>query len=217
MSAELITLPTPEYDRLDKIEAVVAHLWDHIGGAQSVGAQAATEEASKGTNVPHWLFDCRGVGPFELAIYAGLGRFADEHLRCEVSHRDLAHFVDVSMSTTRRAVRCLESIGAVTVTRRHGQGVSNIYTLQTNPPESITERARKPRPLTAKQSTRKTRNRLIERDGGSCRKCGIPGEDLPEGEVLHVDHIIPIARGGSDELANKQLLCPPCNMEKGIR
>ena len=31
---------------------------------------------------------------------------------------------------------------------------------------------------------------------------------------LHIDHIVPRSRGGSDELANLQALCEPCNLNK---
>jgi 5-methylcytosine-specific restriction endonuclease McrA len=31
----------------------------------------------------------------------------------------------------------------------------------------------------------------------------------------HVDHVIPLAKGGGNERANIQLLCPPCNSSKG--
>jgi len=45
------------------------------------------------------------------------------------------------------------------------------------------------------------------RDGGNCTRCGST-------EQLHFDHIIPVAKGGSGEAVNIQLLCQPCNLKK---
>lgn len=33
----------------------------------------------------------------------------------------------------------------------------------------------------------------------------------------HVDHVIPLSRGGSNDKDNIQLLCPSCNMSKGAK
>ena len=52
------------------------------------------------------------------------------------------------------------------------------------------------------------RQEVWERDGARCVACGSP-------EELEYDHIIPLSQGGSDSLANTQLLCLPWNRRKG--
>lgn len=51
---------------------------------------------------------------------------------------------------------------------------------------------------------------LVVRDGVGCSHCGTL-------EHLTVDHIIPLARGGENELANMQILCKSCNSRKRDR
>jgi hypothetical protein len=48
------------------------------------------------------------------------------------------------------------------------------------------------------------------RDGGRCVKCGID-------HALQFDHIIPFAEGGASTVDNLQILCSPCNLQKGDR
>lgn len=52
------------------------------------------------------------------------------------------------------------------------------------------------------------RNFVWQRDEGRCVACGAE-------EELQFDHVIPVARGGSNAAENIQILCGPCNRAKG--
>jgi hypothetical protein len=58
------------------------------------------------------------------------------------------------------------------------------------------------------------RDWVLARDGHRCRYCR---HRAAQGKPLHVDHIWPVARGGTNRLANLQALCPPCNLRKGAK
>lgn len=51
--------------------------------------------------------------------------------------------------------------------------------------------------------------RMLVGQSGLCACCG---EQL---RMFHVDHIVPISKGGTNWPDNLQLLCPPCNISKG--
>ena len=46
-------------------------------------------------------------------------------------------------------------------------------------------------------------------------KCGNCGTSLKAG--YHVDHKMPIARGGTDDITNLECLCPSCNSRKHVK
>ncbi len=52
------------------------------------------------------------------------------------------------------------------------------------------------------------RREVFRRDGGRCTVCGADS-------LLQFDHVIPVALGGASTTQNLQLLCAPCNREKG--
>ena len=62
--------------------------------------------------------------------------------------------------------------------------------------------------------TPKLRKKILERDNYTCQKCGLSRFDEPNLN-LHVDHIIPIAKGGKTVESNLQCLCWKCNLKKG--
>lgn len=55
------------------------------------------------------------------------------------------------------------------------------------------------------------KSELFKSQGGKCMYCGRkPGMDL-----MDIDHKNPVAKGGSDNKRNLQLLCRSCNTRKG--
>ncbi len=54
------------------------------------------------------------------------------------------------------------------------------------------------------------RKYVFERDNYCCQSCGKTNEETQ----LTIDHIIPLAKGGSNDLSNLQTLCFKCNRAK---
>ena len=52
---------------------------------------------------------------------------------------------------------------------------------------------------------------VLKRDGFRCVICGACASDTIK---LHVDHIIPVAKGGKTEFDNLRTLCSDCNLGK---
>ena len=49
------------------------------------------------------------------------------------------------------------------------------------------------------------------RDNYTCQICG---KYMPDGVGLHIDHIIPVSKGGKSVESNLQVLCSKCNGSK---
>jgi 5-methylcytosine-specific restriction endonuclease McrA len=96
--------------------------------------------------------------------------------------------------------------------------------------DKISEKDRKwrtenPDKHAAKERNRRSRKRLAEglhtaddvkglhdQQKGKCACCGVK-----LGNRYHVDHIVPLFRGGTNWPNNLQLLCAPCNLSKGAK
>lgn len=57
---------------------------------------------------------------------------------------------------------------------------------------------------------RQLRHEVFKRDGYKCRECGA-GKDETS---LEIDHIVPVAKGGTNNINNLQTLCRECNRMK---
>lgn len=54
--------------------------------------------------------------------------------------------------------------------------------------------------------------RIVKAQGGKCAHCR-----RSVGSAYHVDHVNPLALGGSNCATNLQILCPECNLSKGSK
>jgi 5-methylcytosine-specific restriction endonuclease McrA len=61
---------------------------------------------------------------------------------------------------------------------------------------------------------------VFERDEWACKICGLvidPNEKFPSRDSASLDHIVPLALGGTHTLDNVQTACMGCNWAKGAR
>jgi 5-methylcytosine-specific restriction endonuclease McrA len=63
------------------------------------------------------------------------------------------------------------------------------------------------------------RKEILDRDNWTCKSCGCKVHDRSKGnwntpDKAHIDHIIPISKGGNSESGNLQVLCRTCNLSK---
>ena len=71
----------------------------------------------------------------------------------------------------------------------------------------------KKQPKKRKTISKSIRHEVFKRDEYKCVECGATKEET----TLHIDHIIPLSQGGTDEMDNLQTLCEACNLAKSNR
>lgn len=54
------------------------------------------------------------------------------------------------------------------------------------------------------------RHEVFKRDGYRCRECGATNKETK----LEIDHIVPVSKGGTNDITNLQVLCKTCNRAK---
>lgn len=78
------------------------------------------------------------------------------------------------------------------------------------------EEVKKTRPVKHRQVPKSLRYDILKRDGFRCQGCGKSPASQP-GVVLHVDHIIPLSKGGTNDPDNLVTLCGDCNIGKAAK
>lgn len=92
-------------------------------------------------------------------------------------------------------------------------GIGLVYATDGLITASLACQGTRPRPVKRKAYSQALRRSLHRAQGGRCIYCGKRISLL----MSHVDHIMPLNRGGPNTEANAQLTCPQCNTRKGDR
>jgi len=58
---------------------------------------------------------------------------------------------------------------------------------------------------------------LLKRQKHKCYYCFNKFKQRGDRYLYHIDHVVPISRGGSNDISNIVLACPPCNQHKNAR
>jgi hypothetical protein len=157
-----------------------------------------------------WVWEARTSRPLDKLI---LIKLADSYWKDPVwiDLQQHADFCGVSVSDIEDAVERLVDDGFLSRNGEDKYWLTNFLPFGcVRTPQGIVE-APNPRPAyVKKQISQGLRMRVFERDGFTCKVCGVK-------EKLTVDHIHPEAKGGTLEFGNLQTLCKPCNSRKRDR
>lgn len=164
-----------------------------------------------------WVWDHSSALLAERLVLLAIADMAhdDGHL-ARPSVVEIARKANIEEPAVHLAMRNLASGGLLRATVGPG-GWESCAVVMCGQPDSPTrpQRARRQKMSPARRS------RVFDRDGHQCTACGWTTEDpWPEGcrsMCLEIDHVIPLALGGTNDIANLQTLCSLCNRAKGVQ
>lgn len=111
-----------------------------------------------------------------------------------------------SVSEIRRRI----SVAQIRTTGSHGQSVEAID-------DATFDAGEKARLKKRRRAIRAGVRFLVMKQANySCQICGV-SRRRDQSVELHVDHKIPLAKGGTNEVSNLWVLCSTCNLGKGIK
>lgn len=153
---------------------------------------------------------CRQCGKALLRVDYLIGRVAVDCSRCKATNV----FESVDGYTPARGCpapaeqRLAQRVAALVARGPRLMAPQEVFDIMEARWEEFVRRARRQRAELAAG----LRFQVFVRDEFRCRYCGRAAEDAI---ILHVDHVIPRSKGGSDSVDNLVTACAECNLGKG--
>ena len=170
------------------------------------------------------VFESETLGPTERLIMLALADHADDDGRCYPSIGRLCRRTGLKDRSIQNNLKSLSDQGYIQVVHNAGKAGANLYFVSARPGTFTNAQFKAPvRNESGGSKTGKrpepTVNRftIFGRDNYTCVYCGF--QDTKDGSdaglALHVDHAVPLSRGGSNDADNLCTACVRCNLMKG--
>jgi hypothetical protein len=153
----------------------------------------------------------------ERLVMLSLADHADDEGVCYPSIARLCKRTSLTNRTVQMAVKRLEARGLIYVEPNAGRNGTNMFYLFASGPVRQVSKERTGSAATKRRKDAYNPHSVFARDGYRCVYCGFQDErnGSDAGLALHVDHALPLSRGGTDEPSNLVTSCVNCNLRKG--
>ncbi|MHB8587114.1 MAG: HNH endonuclease [Thermoplasmatota archaeon] len=173
----------------------------------AVAHPAAPSDSSKARRVGSGTKDRPS---FRLRVTATQFRSSDGKIMGEIRHPVPSDGYASTEETSRFLAEQTKKIQALTAKmREHNQRLTEIQ--RKRDPYWRKHETLYPGGSSSSSEWMETRRSVLARDCNRCVKCG---RGATEGNPLHIDHIKPLSKHGSNRLRNLQTLCKECHERK---
>ena len=154
-----------------------------------------------------WAWERRLIGPLARLALLHIANDCDQDGNVSSSVDRLVAQTGMSRTEAKEAISTLLVEDLLLADWNGDSFVGHVPFYEATAPSSLVQLRREQRLKGA--SWKKRRELVLTRDNFTCQYCG-----EKDGE-MHIDHVVPISRGGTNDIENLAVACADCNSSKG--